>query len=67
MRNREQDEAALNLGELAGTIDRVREMLGRLAQPQRGAVARALWPSIIALDRAVALLRDDALKCRDEK
>jgi hypothetical protein len=67
MRYREQDEAALSLGELAGTIDRAREMLGRLAQPQRGAVARALFPSLMILERSLARLGADVLSARDGK
>ena len=54
---REQNEAALNLGHLVGTIDRVREMLGRLAPPQRTAVAKALLPSVEAAERCLAQLR----------
>jgi hypothetical protein len=64
---REQNEAALNLGELAGTVDRIRDMLGRLAQPQRGVVAQALFPSIMTLERAMGRLAADVLKARDGK
>jgi hypothetical protein len=67
MRYREQNEAVLNLDELTGTIDLVRDMLGRLAQPQRGDVARALFPSLMTLERAMGRLAGDVLKARDGK
>jgi hypothetical protein len=67
MRNREQDEAALTLGGLAGTVDRVREMLGRLAQPQRGQVAGAVLPSIMSTQRAIGRLLADVLKYTSEE
>jgi hypothetical protein len=54
---REQNEAALNLDMLAGAIERVREMLARLAPPQRTQVAKALLPSVEAAERCLAQLR----------
>jgi hypothetical protein len=54
---REQNEANLHLGMLVGTIDRVRDMLERLAPPQRTEVARALLPSLQPVEQALTRLR----------
>jgi hypothetical protein len=54
---REQNEANLQLGILTATVERIGEMLQRLAQPQRAAVARGLDDEVRVLEQAVAKLR----------
>jgi hypothetical protein len=54
---REQNEANLHLGMLSGSVDRIRDMLRMLAQPQRAAVARGLDEGVRVLEKAVAKLR----------
>jgi hypothetical protein len=56
---REQNEASFPLAMLADAVDRIREMLQLLAQPQRAAVARGLENGVSALEQAVTKLRRD--------